>query len=98
MQPIPATYTRNGQRDLDRIREAQQRRLLRIGLQFFVVLCVFAALSGCMRQDYHFIGHMMDTDVASARQTAGGPIWAAQPKPEKLAASPAAAEGAGGRG
>jgi len=63
-----------------------------------MVLCVFLALSGCMRQDYHFIGNMMDGDMTAARQNALVQEQAAPAIPQRLAAMPGADPAPGGRG
>lgn len=97
MQPIPVTSFRNGKRDPARMRDAQARRVFLVGFQFLTVLCIFAALSGCMRQDYHFIGHMMDADMASTRDKTGDRQVAAHANRENPAASPAADAGSDGR-
>lgn len=73
------------------------RRALRIGLQCLVVACAFMLLGGCMRQDYRFIGNMMDTDGFTA-VTPQHLEESAAPTPERMAEMPVSGVVRQGRG
>lgn len=72
-------------------------RVLRIGLQCLIILCAFILLSGCMRQDYRFIGNMMETDGLAAMSPQRAEP-SATPTPERLTETPAAGLAGAGRG
>lgn len=67
---------------------------MRAAMLCLLLLGAVFALSGCMRQDYHFIGHMMGTDAVSAAN-AQQSDWV---RTGQLAGMPVPPSHSGGRG